>query len=462
MRHFPIYLDTRGHNVVVSGAGDCAVGKLRLILKTEATVTVYGANPDPLVVQWAAEGRLTLHQRDLEPTDLSHAVLFYAASADLPKDRTEAQWARARGVKTLIVDNLDESDFIMPAIVDRDPVTVAIGTEGAAPVLARRIKAEVEEMLPQSLGTLARLGKLFRPMVTRLPFGRARREFWSRYYFDQGPKALNEGEWAVEHVLNSLLEDMQREEGRKGHVHFVGAGPGDPELMTLKARKLLHDADVVIHDRLVPQPILELARREATIIEVGKIPFGPSWKQDDINALLQEHGKHSQVVRLKSGDCGVFGRLDEETEALDEAGIEFSVVPGVTSAMAAAAELGVSLTRRGRNAALRIITGHEADGFAEQDWRALAEPGATAAIYMGKAAASFLQGRLLMHGADAQTPVTIVENASRPDQRIVPATLLSLPDRLGGVTGPAVLMLGLAPHAAQGAVPIQRHVQEAQ
>lgn len=357
--------------------------------------------------------------------------------------------ARAAGVPVLVVDNLQDSDFITPAIVDRDPVTVAIGTEGAAPVLARKIKADIEEMLPQQLGPLARLGKAFRPFVTRLPFGRTRREFWSRYYFDQGPKAIDVGEWAVDHVLHNLLNDVANEKPQPGHVHFVGAGPGDPELLTLKARKLLHEADVVIHDRLVPGAILELARREALIIEVGKTPFGPSWRQEDINVLLQEHGASAQVVRLKSGDSGIFGRLDEETEALRAAGIAYSVVPGITSAAAAAAALKVSLTRRARNSELRIITGHEAEGFSEQDWRSLAAPGAVAAIYMGKAAAKFLQGRLLMHGAGAETPVTIVENASRPDQHILPGTLLNLPERLKGIEGPAVLMLGLSPAEVQ-------------
>lgn len=445
MRHFPVYLDTRDQVIKMSGAGECAVAKLRLLLKTEAQVEVYSPEASAEVRAWADQGRLTWIARAFAAGDADGALLLYAANDDADLDAAAARIGRTAGVKTLIVDNLDDSDFITPAIVDRDPVTVAIGTEGAAPVLARRIKADVEEMLPASLGPLARIGKAFRPMVTRLPFGRARRDFWARYYFDQGPRALAEGEWAVEHVLNSLLDEMTGAESRPGHVHFVGAGPGDPDLLTLKARKLLHDADVVIHDRLVPGPILELARREATIIEVGKTPGGPSWRQEDINALLVEHGADAQVVRLKSGDSGIFGRLDEETEALERAGIGFSVTPGITSAVAAAAELGASLTRRGRNAELRIITGHQATGFADHDWRALAQPGSVAAIYMGKAAAEFLRGRLLMHGADPSTPVTIVENASRPDQTIRAATLLSLTDHLESATGPAVLMLGLAP-----------------
>lgn len=445
MQFFPIFLNTAQKTIVVVGAGACALAKLRLLVRTEADIVVFSSEPSSEVQALAQSGRISLIERAPVRADLSGAILVYAATDDPVLDAQTATLARETDVPVLIVDNLDDSDFITPAIVDRAPVTIAIGTEGAAPVLARQIKADIEEMLPAQLGPLARLGKAFRPFVHKLPFGRPRRQFWSRYYFDLGPKALEVGEWAVEHVLHDLLSRMTQEMPEPGYVHFIGAGPGDPELLTLKARKILHEADVVIYDRLVPAAILELARREATLIEVGKTPFGPSWKQADINVLLTEHGRSSQVARLKSGDGGIFGRLDEEANALRVAGIGYGVVPGITAAAAAAATLKVSLTQRDRNSDLRIITGYEADGFCEQDWRSLAAPGAVAAIYMGKAAAAFLRGRLLMHGAKAETPVTIVENVSRPDQRIIPGSLHSLPDRLADVTGPAVLMLGLSP-----------------
>lgn len=452
MRHFPIFLDTRGRTIVVSGVGECAVAKLRLILKTEAKVVVFGTEPHPDVVAWAATGRVRHHARAVTGDDIRGAALVYAANDDAGPDSAAADLAREAGVPVLVVDNLDASDFITPAIVDRDPVTVAIGTEGTAPVLARKIKASVEEMLPPTLGLLARIADAFRPTAERLPTGRVRREFWSAFFFDRGPAALAEGEEFAARALDDLLTETLDTPASPGHVTFVGAGPGDPELLTLKARKALHEADVVIHDRLIAPGILELARREATLIDVGKTAFGPSWKQDDINALLIEHGAEARVVRLKSGDGGVFGRLDEETEALEAAGIAHSVIPGITSAAAAAAALKLSLTRRGRNTGLRILTGHQTDGYADHDWRALAAPGEVAAIYMGKAAANYLRGRLLMHGAAPDTPITVVENASRPEQRIVPATLLSLGDALADVDGPAVLMLGLAPRGAAAAL----------
>ena len=234
-------------------------------------------------------------------------------------------------------------------------------------------------------------------------------------------------------------------------VRFVGAGPGDPELLTLRAARLIAEADVVIHDRLAPASIVDLARPAAVRLAVGKTGYGPSWKQADINALIVECARRGEaVVRLKGGDPSVFGRLDEEIDALEAAGIGYEVVPGVTSACAAAATIGRSLTRRGRNRAFRVLTGHDVDGFAEQDWRELARPGATAAVYMGARAAAFLRGRLLMHGARADTPVTAVERASLPGERVVATTLMDLPGALAEAApeGPVMILLGLAPRNA--------------
>ena len=242
-------------------------------------------------------------------------------------------------------------------------------------------------------------------------------------------------------------------------VTFVGAGPGAAQHLTLGALRALQGADVVIHDRLVGAEILALIPARTRRIDMGKAGFGPSTPQADINAMLVAQAlTGARVVRLKGGDCGIFGRLDEEVEALQAAGLTFTILPGLTAATVAAAAIGQSLTRRGRNASLRIVTGHDMEGFAEQDWRGMAQAGQVAAVYMGKKSARFLQGRLMMHGAAGDTPVTLVENVSRPDQRIVAASLATLPEAAAALKGPAVILYGLAPRQARAALPRLKEV----
>lgn len=237
-------------------------------------------------------------------------------------------------------------------------------------------------------------------------------------------------------------------------VLFVGAGPGAADHLTLGALRAITSADVVIHDRLVGDEVLELIPPQARRIDAGKEGFGPSTPQEAVNAaLVREAATGARVVRLKGGDCGIFGRLDEEMAALEAAGIGFRVLPGLTSATVAAARIGQSLTQRGRNASLRIITGHDMAGFAEQDWRGLARKGEVAAIYMGKKSARFIQGRLLMHDAAPDTAVTVVENVSRADERVVAATLATLPEAVAQIHGPAVILFGLAPRQAAATLP---------
>ena len=445
MRHFPIFLDTTDQLIVVVGGGDTAVSKLRLLLKTEATVVVVSASPCALVEEWAASGRIELRARELIRADLGGARLVYAATDDPRHDARIVEMARDAGALANSVDNLESSDFITPAIVDRDPVIVAIGTEGTAPVLARAIKADIEGKLPTGLGALARRAAGFRRKAENLPAGRVRRGFWTRFFFDVGPRALADA--ASHDDLDALYDQILSSDEQAGRVSFVGAGPGDPDLLTRKAHRILHDADVVIHDRLVSSGVLELARREAIVVSVGKQGFGPSWDQDDINAEIIRHAQNGHhVVRLKGGDPGVFGRLEEEIAALDQAGVAYDVVPGITAAHAAAASVGRSLTSRGRNSGFRTLTAHDLRGFAEQDWRALAAPGEVAAIYMGKRAAKYVSGRLMMFGIDPDTSVTAVENASLPTERRIATCISRLGDDLAhaNCTGPVVILLGIA------------------
>jgi uroporphyrin-III C-methyltransferase/precorrin-2 dehydrogenase/sirohydrochlorin ferrochelatase len=462
MQHFPVFMAVKGRRIVLSGGGDAALAKLRLLLKTEACIEVYAPEAEPEIEAWADQGLLKLYSRAIEATDLMGAVLAYGADEDDLLDARLVAFATEARVPHNIVDNLEDSAFITPAIVDRDPVVVAIGTEGAAPVLARSIKADLEARLPSSLGFLTRVGRSFRHAAEQLPFGRRRREFWGDYYGGVGPQAYSAGgEEAVAPALAQLLADHLTAKSKRGHVDFVGSGPGDPDLLTVRARRALDAADVVIHDRLVTPAILDLARREATIIDMGKEGFGDSVPQAEIDAMIVRHAKKGRhVVRLKSGDPTVFGRLDEEIEAVEAAGISFAIVPGITAASAAVAAIGQSLTKRGRNSQVRLLTGHDVKGFADHDWRSLARPGEVAAIYMGKRAARFVQGRLLMHGCDPATPVTVVENASRPDQRVLATTVAEMEPAMteAAMDGPALTFIGLAPRHA---VVQARELQEA-
>ena len=260
--------------------------------------------------------------------------------------------------------------------------------------------------------------------------------------------------------MHGLLADMQQNAHQPSQPHqplvqFVSAGPGDPELLTVKARAALDEADIVIHDRLVPPAILELARREGVIIDGGKTGYGSSTPQNRINGLLIKYAASGKkVVRLKSGDASIYGRLDEEIAALIDAGIDYAIIPGITAASAAAANMGVSLTKRGRNSALALLTARDMHGFADQQWHDLASPGAVAAIYMGGRALGFLQSRLLMHGADPTTPITIVSRASQPDAQWLATSLAQCTTDFAHakLKSPVIIMLGLAPHGSRTAL----------
>lgn len=466
MNHFPIFIALEGRTVVLSGGGEAALAKLRLLMKTTARLTVIAPQVAPEIHRWAALGKLDVILRAQVEGDVRGATLFYAANEDAIEDARVAALARGEGALVNIVDNLHDSQFITPAIVDRDPVTVAIGTEGAAPVLARAIKADIEARLPATLGPLARIAKTFRKAVDVLPMGAKRRDFWAEFYFKTGPHAMAQaGATGVVPALEALLDAHIQTQTKRGHIDLVGAGPGDPELLTLKARQALDKADVVIHDRLVTPEILELARREAVIIDAGKAGFGTAMAQDDINDLIVTHSlKGLHVVRLKAGDPTVFGRLDEELDAITDAGLPYTIIPGITAASAAVAGIGQSLTKRQRNSSVRFLTGHDTRGFADHDWKALARAGEVAAIYMGKKSARFIQGRLLMHGADPATPVTVIENVSRPDQVTLATTLGALEPALtrAKLNGPALTLFGLSPRAAMAAahsLPLQEIAQ---
>ena len=418
MKYLPIFVSVTRQRIVICGGGRSAVNKLRVLLKTAADITVVAAEPDEQIRVHARAGRLELLKRVLLASDLKGARLAYIANDDVNEDRRIRAICQQLGVLANSVDNAGASDFISPAIVDRDPVVVAIGSEGAAPMLVRQIKARVEKLLDTNTGALARLARRLRPRVMTTLDAAGRRAFWRSLFARSGPRVMRRlGEQGARRFFHAELARGRGVAQRSGMVSLVGAGPGDPDLLTTQALRCIDRADVVLYDRLVDRRILDLVRREALQVEVGKTPKARSWHQDDINAAMINHaavGRH--VVRLKSGDPMIFARADEEIAALDQAGIEFEVIPGLTAAAVAAARIGASLTQRGRNTAVALLTAHDERGFAELDWRMLAKPGAVSAVYMGVSAARFVQGRLLLHGASDATAVTVVENISRANE----------------------------------------------
>lgn len=439
MRAFPIFLQAEGRTIVVFGGGADAAAKLRLVAKTLARLLVVA---DALVdgeidlgaAQWIKADPLSFEF----PPETAFA---YAATGDAGLDARIAAHARANNVLVCAADQPEVSDFITPAIVDRDPVVIAIGTEGTAPVLARMIKAQIEAMLPSGLGALARLANSLRDRVAAtLAPGGTRRGFW-RAFFRGALQDRLDLETARKRA-ETLLDGQADAEPREGFVSFIGSGPGGADLMTMRARKVLDEADVVLYDALAATEILELARREALMIHVGKRCGKHSLKQDEICDLIVEHARQGHhVVRLKGGDPSIFGRLAEELDVVSAAGLGFEVVPGVTAASAASASAAAPLTERGNAQELRVITAHGADGEADVDWASLARSGSAIAIYMGKRAAADVQRKLLLNGRPASTPVVLVENAGRTDEIIHHTTLAELGTAAKATSKGAPLMM---------------------
>tara|TARA_R110002096_G_scaffold139147_2_gene293269 strand:+ start:22361 stop:23452 length:1092 start_codon:yes stop_codon:yes gene_type:complete len=330
MRHFPIFLDLNDRIVVVSGAGECAVAKLRLLLKTNARILVFGEMPTAQTLEWAKTDAITFFPRAMRADDAQNATLIYAANEDKILDAQVAQIGLKVGVLVNVVDNLDASDFITPAIVDRSPVTVAIGTEGAAPVLARKIKRELEESLPSSLGQLASIGRAFRKQASMLPMGRKRREFWTKFYFKYGPIALAQGGVkAAQDTLKTLLDQTVAAPADKKRVFIFNADNIDPELMTVKARDVLHEADIIIHDQSAPQSILELARREALVVSLDADHGGGRINPIDVASNAPSD---AQIMRIIAGDPAAQARVEMEHKALQRSGVPSEILLSVSRA----------------------------------------------------------------------------------------------------------------------------------
>ncbi|XSG80883.1 MAG: siroheme synthase CysG [Methyloligella sp. ZOD6] len=454
MRTFPVFLRVDGKPPLVVGGGELAGIKARLLLKRAAVVEISAEAFDAELSRLEADGKV----RKIEPApgidQIRGRPLVVSATEDDAEDARVSAIARALGVPVNVPDRPELCTFAQAAIVDRDEVTIAIGTEGLAPVLAQRLRAAFERELHPRLGSLARLAGTFRDRVAaQLPEGSARRELWERIFDGSAAQAALDGDETEAGRLfgaeiAAATADARESQGQ-GRVLMVGAGPGDPDLLTLKAVRALKAADVILYDGLVGTGVLEHARREAVLIPVAKSKGAHTVSQKDINRLMVEHAKAGKtVVRLKGGDPFVFGRGGEEIEALRKAGIAVEVVPGITAAVAAAASVQIPLTHRDHSHSVTFLSGHAAKGDGPDlegiDLASLAGGENTLVLYMGVSTAGEVAGKLLRAGWSPETPVLAVENASRADERRV-ATRLSLLAEDSGrlrLNSPAVLFFG--------------------
>jgi uroporphyrin-III C-methyltransferase/precorrin-2 dehydrogenase/sirohydrochlorin ferrochelatase len=441
---FPAFFRVEGKNVAVIGNGDEALAKARLLLNTRANITLIAEAPNAALMALIIQNDIRHVVQAFEPSLIASMTLVFAATGDAVEDRGIAAAARELKIPANAVDQPDQCDFLTPAIINRAPVAVAIGTEGAGPVLAQMIRAQIDQILSPSLGRLARLGNLYRDAVEHmLPKGVARRVFWRRFFSGDVAQSLYSGKFAdaereATHLLNTLGEV-------KGHVWLVGAGPGAEDLLTLRAQRVMMEADVLVYDALVPQAIVDMGRRDAERISVGKRKGCHSKSQDEINDLLVELGHAGKrVARLKCGDPLVYGRAAEEMQALRTAGISYEIVPGITSAFAAAADFELPLTLRGVASSLIFTTGHDLTGDVLPDWASLAISGATIAVYMGRSVAASVAERLIAAGLPEETTVAVVENASRRDKRMLHGVLADLPglENRNDLCGPVMVIIG--------------------
>ncbi|MCX8997750.1 siroheme synthase CysG [Rhizobiaceae bacterium BDR2-2] len=442
---FPAFFRVAGEKVAVFGNGDEAYAKARLLAGTQARIIAFADEPEPAYAGFLAEHRIEVIEDIAPPASLSDFRLVFAATGDEGLDRMIVSAARSANVPANAVDQPDHCDFYTPAIVSRAPVAVAIGTEGAGPVLAQMIRMTVDRLLPASLGRLARLAMDFRPAAERLPRGSARRSFWQGFFSGRVAEAVENGNLDVARAEAGRL--LAADHVQPGRVFLVGAGPGAEDLLTLRAHRLLMQADAIVYDALVPQALVDMGRRDAERFPVGKRKGCHSKTQDEINRLLVRLGAEGKrVVRLKSGDPLVYGRAAEEMEALRQAGIAYEVVPGITSAFAAAADFELPLTVRGVASSLIFTTGHDLAGEVLPDWASLAVSGATVAVYMGSTVAASVADRLMQVGLARETPVAVVENASRANRRLLHGTLKDLPDLAArdDLAGPVMVIIGEA------------------
>ena len=445
MDFLPLFHNLKNAPVLVIGGGEVALRKARLLADAGAVPRVVTREAlDEVSVLVARQGG-ELHLRDYREEDLDGVCLVVAATDDEPLNALVSRQAKARGIPVNVVDAPELCSVIFPAIVDRSPLMVAVSSGGDAPVLARLIRARIETWIPAAYGQLAGLAKKFRSRVNAaLPDVQQRRVFWEEAFQGQIAESLFAGKSAeAERLLEAKLAGSSVK--ALGEVYLVGAGPGDPDLLTFRALRLMQQADVVLYDRLVAPAIIELCRRDAERIYVGKQRAEHALPQDQINRRLVELAKEGKrVLRLKGGDPFIFGRGGEEIEELAAEGIPFQVVPGITAASGCSAYAGIPLTHRDYAQSVRFVTGHLKDGSCDLPWQDLVAPGQTLVFYMGLVGLPVICEQLMRHGRGADTPVALVEQGTTVNQRVITGTLADLPQRVAeqSVRAPTLVIVG--------------------
>jgi uroporphyrin-III C-methyltransferase/precorrin-2 dehydrogenase/sirohydrochlorin ferrochelatase len=444
MDYLPIFITVKDEPAVVVGGGQVAHRKVEWLLATSARVTVVAPALAHELKELAARGVIKHIIAEFAPEHLEHASLAIAATDSSQVNAAVARAARAARVPINVVDNPELSSFIFPAIIDRSPVIVAVGSGGRAPVLVRRVRAQIEALLPAKLGALARFMGERRAAVKLALAAPGRRPFWERIIGGAVGSQVLAGDEARAHEVFAAELSVSSEPAALGEVYLIGAGPGDPDLLTLRALQLLQQADVVLYDRLVSDAVLARARRDAQRIFVGKEAGDPQNAQAHIHELMIKYARAGlRVARLKGGDPFIFGRGGEEIEVLAANGIAYVVVPGITAALGAAASAGIPLTHRRLAQSVTFAAGHALDDDA-LDWDALARPNHTAVFYMGVTHLPKIVARLRASGAAADHPAALIERATLPEERVISGTLATLEAlaREAKIAAPALLIVG--------------------
>ncbi len=447
MDYFPVFLDIRNKLCVVVGGGEVAVRKADLLLKSGGRVMMVAPELGASAGRMVDRGEVLHVAARFTAENLRGAMLVIAATDDVAVNQEVFRAASALHLPVNVVDNAQLCSFVVPSIVDRSPVIVAIGSSGKAPVLARLLRTRLEGWIPQAYGKLAALAGAFREHAKqRFADVESRRRFWETVF--EGPIAemvFSGRDAAARHALLDVLNRGESKARRVGAVYLVGAGPGNPDLLTFRALRLMQKADVVVYDHLVGEGILDLVRRDAQRIYAGKQAGKHALPQEEINVLLERLAREGKcVVRLKGGDPFVFGRGGEELEALADAGIPFEVVPGITAACGVSSYAGIPLTHRDHAQSVTFVTGHLKDGSVDLDWEALARPHQTVVIYMGVGALAQICERLVAHGMAPTLPAAMVERGTTSGQRVVTATVATLAQRAAeaGIEPPALAIIG--------------------